>query len=81
MCSVHEVARAGRVDFLEGECSALVEHTLGLQALVLIIAVGGHAGAEGLEVSLAELVEDVLTRGAFVFTSETGTGQRRKWTY
>ena len=69
-CSVHEVAWAGGVDLLEGDARALVENALGLQALVLVVAVGGHAGAESLQIELAELVQDVLARGTFILSGE-----------
>lgn len=78
--SVHEVAWAGRVDLLEGNAGAFVEDALGLEALVLVVTVGSHAGSEGLEVSLAELVEDILTGGTFVFSREA-TMVRRNMTY
>lgn len=59
-CSVHEVAWAGGVDLLEGNAGAFVEDALGLEAFVLVVTVGSHASSEGLEVELAELVEDIL---------------------
>jgi hypothetical protein len=60
VCSVNKVACTSGVNLLEGESSALVKHTLGLQAPVLIIAVRSHASTERLQIQLTELVQDVL---------------------
>ena len=60
--SVDPLAGASAVDFLERKTGALVQDALGLEALVLIIAVGCHAGLETLELVGAHLVEDILTR-------------------
>ena len=70
MHSVDPLSGSSAVDFLEGQASALVEDALGLEALVLVVTVGGHAALEGLEVIGAELVEDVLSGGVFVLSGE-----------
>jgi hypothetical protein len=63
-------AWACRVHGFERCAGTLVKDALGLEALVLIVTVGSHAGSEGLEVEGAELVEDVLTGGALIFSGE-----------
>lgn len=68
--SVDPVAGTSAVDGLEGSTGALVEETLGLEALVLVVTVGGHAGAELAEVVGAELLEDILAGGALILTGE-----------
>ena len=68
--SVHEVACTCGVNLFKSESSTLVQDALCLEALVLVIAVRGHAGSEGLEIKLAELVKDVLAGGAFIFSGE-----------
>ena len=68
--SVDPVSSACIIHLLEGQCSALVEDALGLEALVLIVSVGTHAALEGLEVVVAELLEDVLSGGVLVLSGE-----------
>jgi hypothetical protein len=75
-CSVHPLAGAGGVDLLESEGSAGVEDSLRLEALVLIVSVGGHAGLETLEIRFAELVKDVLARGILIFSGEAAARRR-----
>ena len=49
-CSVDPIGVGCSVHHLEGNSSALVEDTLGAEALVLVISVGGHASTESVEV-------------------------------
>jgi len=62
-CSVDPLAGSSGVHLLESEGGALVEDTLGLEALVLVVTVGSHACAEGSKVKGAELLQDVLAWG------------------
>ena len=78
-CSVDPFGVGGSVDHLEGNTSALVEHTLGSEALVLVISVGGHASTESVEVLRALLLEDVLARGALIFSGEAVEGKLKDW--
>ena len=68
--SVDPLAWASGVHFFESLARAFVEKAFGLEALVLIITVGGHASLEAGQVFGAELVEDILTGGVIVFSGE-----------
>ena len=68
--SVDPLSCTSLVDSPECSSGALVEDTLGLEALVLIVSVGLHAIPESLQVFRAELLQNVLARGAFILTSE-----------
>ena len=68
--SVDEVSGSGTVDLSEGDVCALVKEGFRVEAQVLIVSVGGHARLEALEVLRAELDEDVLTWGTFIFSGE-----------
>lgn len=68
--SVDPVSSTGAVDGFEGSSSALVKDTLRLQALVLVVTVGGHAGTELGEVLGAQLAEDILAGTGLILTSE-----------
>ena len=69
--SVDPFSWTSGVDLLEGKTCTGIQDCLWLEALVLIVTVGNHAGLESLEVNLAELLEDILTRRVFVFSCET----------
>ena len=77
--SVDEVSGSGTVDLSEGNVCALVKEGFRVEAQVLIVSVGGHARLEALEVIWAELDEDVLTWGTFIFSGEA-TGQTDRLT-
>ena len=68
--SVDPLAGASGVDLFESSASTLVEDTFGLEALVLVVVVGGHAGSEGFDILSAELGEDILTRRVFILSGE-----------
>ena len=70
VCSVDPLSGASTVHFFEGQAGAFVEYALWLEALVLVVTVGGHAGSEGFEIRGAELIEDVLSGGVIVLSSE-----------
>ena len=59
------------IDHLESSGGRLVQHTLGHEAVVLVEVVGSHASSEGVDIALAELLEDSLSWGAFIFSWET----------
>ena len=63
------------VDLLEGLGGALVEDSLGVEALVLVEVIGAHAGPETSEVDLAELLENGLSGRALILSGEA-TGVR-----
>ena len=67
-CSVHPLSSSSTVDLLECNTSAFVEDSLWLEAQVLIVGIGIHASSESLNISEAELSEDVLTWRVFVFS-------------
>ena len=77
-CSVDPLASTGGVYSFEGRTRALVEDTLGLEALVLIVTVGLHAISESLQVIGAELLQDVLAGRAFILTSEANQEKRKE---
>ena len=68
--SVDPLVSGGGIDQLEGFLSALLKDVLGIEALVLVVTVGGHAGTELLEVIGTLLLEDVLARGTLIFSFE-----------
>ena len=68
--SVDPLVSGGGIDQLEGCLSALLKDVLGIEALVLVVTVGGHAGTELLEVIGTLLLEDVLARGTLIFSFE-----------
>ena len=68
--SVDPVSSASEVYGSESGTCALVENRFGFEALVFVVVVGTHARSEGGKVSRAELLQDVLARGAIVFSGE-----------
>ena len=78
-CSVDPLAGTSVVDGLEGSRGALVEDALGLEALVLVVTVGGHAGTELAEVVGAELLEDILAGGALILAGEAARAVSLRW--
>ena len=68
--SVDPLVSGGGIDQLEGCLSALLKDVLGIEAPVLVVTVGGHAGTELLEVIGTLLLEDVLARGTLIFSFE-----------
>ena len=58
------------VDLLESDAGALVEDTLGGQALIFIVVVCVHAGPEVVHLVLAESLDDGLARRALVLPRE-----------
>ena len=74
--SVNPVSCASQIDCLKSGACTLVENTLGFEALVFIVVVGAHARSESREVSRAELLQNVLARGAIVFSGEAKEGIR-----
>ena len=65
-----DVLRIG-VDLLESTGGAAVENTLGLEAVVFIEIVFGHALSEGVQIGLAELGKNSLSGRTFIFSWET----------
>ena len=68
-CSVEDKADV-LVDISESSATALIELTLGAEAVVLIEIVGLHASLEGAEDVGAHLLQDDLSRGRVVLTRE-----------
>ena len=68
--SVNPVSSASKVDGSESCSCALVENSFGLKAPVLVVVVGAHARSESGQISWAELLKDVLTRRAIIFSGE-----------
>ena len=68
--SVDPLVGTGCVHHLEGLTSALVEDSLGIEALVLVVTIGNHALSELAKLVRALFLQDVLTRGAFIFSGE-----------
>ena len=69
-CSVDPLVGSSRVHHLEGLSSALVEHGLGIKALVLVVTVSDHALSEEAKGLGALFLQDVLTGGALIFSGE-----------
>ena len=76
--SVNPVSSASQINGLESGTCALIENIFGLEALVLIVVVGTHARSEGGKIGWAELLQDVLARGAIVFSGEARERDQRK---
>ena len=68
--SVDPLVGTGCVHHLEGLTSALVEDSLGIEALVLVVTIGNHALSEEAEGLRALFLQDVLTGGALIFSGE-----------
>ena len=74
--SVNPVASSCEVDGFEGGSCALVENALAFEAFIFIVVVGTHACSEGGQIEWAELLQNILARGALIFSGEATESMR-----